>query len=216
MVVDVRAVNRELRASLWPALLRHGFDVHTDRAGWRYWEGGIDVLEVSSIGAQADACGCTTYSFGARIGSIPQFMGEPPPWSMARDGRPRPHYWDCQLMLGLRKTLSQPWFRPFSAAPRTSLPRSMRLHREGLMRALRRDVHDRADIWFVLDDGSNLSEVINDLVLVVEGEGLRTLGRFHDPCSVIAMVEAGDLAPRPASPAALDIIHKARRLCPDA
>jgi hypothetical protein len=214
--VDVRAVNRELRSSLWPALRRYGFEAHTDRTGWRYWEGGVDVLDVSSIGAQADGCGCTTYSFGATVGSIPQFMADPPPWSKARDGQPRPHYWDCQLMLALTKTLSQPWFHPFSAPLRSGLPRSQQLHREGLMRVLRRDVHDRNDIWFVREDGSNLSEVVMDLLSVLERDGLRMLDRFHDPCSVIDMVEAGDLAPRPGSPAALDIIDKARRLCPDA
>ena len=83
------------------------------------------------------------------------------------------------------------------------------------MKVLRRNVHDRPDIWFVRDDGSNLSEAVNDLRTVVDRDGLPTLERFHDPCSVIDMAESGALAPRPGSPAALEIVHAARRLCPE-
>lgn len=211
--MDVKAVSRELRASLWPALRRYGFDARTDRGAWRYWEGGVDVIDVTSIGAQADACGCTTFSFGAMVGSIPGFLGDPPARSIGRDGRPRPHYWNCQLVHELRKTLRQPWFHPFNDRKRT-LPTAMRLHRKALMQVLRREIHDRSDIWFVRDDGSNLVEAVRDLLTVIEGDGLPTLAQFHKPCSVIEMVKAGSLSMTPDSPAAVSIIDAARRLCP--
>jgi hypothetical protein len=83
---------------------------------------------------------------------------------VAGDGRLRPHYWHCRLQSGLAKTLDQPWFRPFSAPPNPRLPASFRKHREGLMRVMRRDTHDRPDIWYVREDGANLAENVHDLV----------------------------------------------------
>jgi len=126
-----------------------------------------------------------------------------------RDGEPRPHYWHCQLQWGLRKSLSQPWFQPFAELER-DLPPTFALHREGLKQVLRRDVHDRPDIWFIKEDGSNIDEVMDDLLAAIEGEGLAVLARFNDPNSVIRMALAGELGPRPGSPAANQLIRGAR------
>jgi hypothetical protein len=49
----------------------------------------------------------------------------------------------------------------------------MLVHREGLMQVIRRDAHDRPDIWFVRVDGSNLDESISDLVRVVVAHAVR-------------------------------------------
>ena len=126
-----------------------------------------------------------------------------------RDGEPRPHYWHCQLQWGLRKSLSQPWFHPF-AEPARDLPPSFALHREGLKQVLRRDIHDRPDIWFIKEDGSNIDEVMDDLIDAIEGEGLAVLARFHDPNAVIKMALAGELGSRPPSPASNELVRAAR------
>ena len=62
---------------------------------------------------------------------------------------------------------------------------------EGLAAVLRRDRHDRTDVWFVRDDGSNLAENVGDLTEVVSSMGLPMIERFHDPCAVREMFEAG-------------------------
>jgi hypothetical protein len=143
-----------------------------------------------------------------RVGAIPIFIKPQQPIPQ-RDGEPRAHYWHCQLQWGLRKTLSQPWFHPF-AEPHRDLPRSFALHQEGLKQVLRRDVHDRSDIWFIKEDGSNVDEVMDDLITAIAGEGLAVLAQLHDPNAVIKMALAGELGSRPPSPASNELIRAAR------
>jgi hypothetical protein len=106
------------------------------------------------------------------------------------DGRVRPHYWDCELQVGLSKTLAQPWFVPFAHGVGTAATPSMRAHQEGLAAVLRPDRHDRTDVWFVRDDGSDLAGNVGDLTEVMASTGLPMLERFHDPCAVRDMFEA--------------------------
>jgi hypothetical protein len=211
-MVDVKAVNRELRASLWPALREHGFEARTDRAAWRYWEGGVEVVEVPSVGAGADAVGCTTFSFSAIIGSNPGFLTGSAP--VIDERPPRPRRWDCRLTGRLHKGIEQPWFRPFDRPLDPAAPESVRSHREGLQAVIRQDVHDRPEIWYVREDGSNLAEMVVDLRASFERRGVRMLERFRDPCAVIAMVGTGELPFGPYSPAARETIAAARRFCP--
>jgi hypothetical protein len=79
-----------------------------------------------------------------------------------------------------------------------------------LKQVLRRDVHDRPDIWFIKEDGSNVGDVMDDLVAAIEGDGLSVLQRFHDPNAVIKMARAGELGARPGSPAANELVRAAR------
>jgi hypothetical protein len=208
-VVDTRAINRALRQTLWPALREVEFVTRTDRIAWRHEGGHTDLVEVSALGSLADSIGATSVSFGAYVGSVPAwFIGRTVP---VRNGLPAPHYWHCELQRTLHKTLSQPWFNPFARPPATTTPRSFLLHREGLQRVLRRDTHDRPDVWFVKDDGSNLDEVMQDLLDVVSSVGLPLLDAFHDPAAVIAMAEGGQLVASPDSPAARDLVDQAQQ-----
>jgi hypothetical protein len=207
--VDKQAVNGALRLTLWPALREVGFVTRTDRIAWRHDVGHTDLVEVAAIGSLADSIGATPASLGAYVGSVPAwFNGRTVP---VRKGLPAPHYWNCDLQRTLNKTLSQPWFTPFSRPPAETTPRSFLLHREGLKRVLRRDTHDRPDVWFVKDDGSNLDEVIQDLLHVVTSVGLPLLDAFHDPAAVIEMAEGGELNASPDSYAARDLVDQARR-----
>ena len=79
-----------------------------------------------------------------------------------------------------------------------------------MMKVLRRDVHDRPDVWFVREDGSNLGEVISDLLAVIEGEGLAMLQQFSNPEAVIGLVQSGKLICRPESPVAKELVGQAR------
>ena len=78
------------------------------------------------------------------------------------------------------------------------------------MRVVRRDVHDRPGIWFIKSDGSNITEVIDDLLVVVERDGLAILERLHDPAAVIEMVNAGTFTARPGSPVAVQIVRASK------
>ena len=204
-----QAVSRALRQTLWPALRQVGFVTRADRIAWRHDGGHTDLVEVSALGSLADSVGATPASFGAYVGSIPAwFSGRPVPM---RKGLPAPHYWHCELQRTLHKTLSQPWFTPFSRPAAASTPRSFLLHREGLKRVLRRDAHDRLDVWYVQEDGSNLEEVVQDLLRVVWSVGLPLLDAFHDPAAVVAMAEGGQLNASSDSFAARDLVDQARR-----
>jgi hypothetical protein len=188
--MDQRELTRALRATLWPMLRDAGFTERTNRAAWRRGSVGIDVVEVHAVGTAAEAVGCTTFSFGAVVACAPSFLPQPrkPP---RPDGRVRPHYWDCELHVKLDKTLAQPWFLPFADGVGTAAMPSMRAHQEGLAAVVRRDRHDRSDVWFVLEDGSNLAENVADLADVVASTGLPMLERFHDPCAVRDLFAAG-------------------------
>ena len=203
-------LSRALRAEFWPHLKAVGFAARTDRAAWRYVDGAVDVVDVWSVGPAADAVGCPSVSFSAMVASAPAFLSDELP---TRDGVPRPHYWHCRLHVELRKTLSQPWFRPFSTPPKPSLSASLQRHREGLMAVLRRDQHDRSDVWFVREDGSNMSEVANDLWAVTERVGLPALDRMHDPCQIEALISDRTVLISRDSLAGYELIEQARLAC---
>jgi hypothetical protein len=176
----------------------------------------VDLLDVQSVGASADAVGCTSFSFSARAGTLPTFIGTGVAGS--RRGIPsempkaRPHYWDTQLQFGLEKTLHQPWFEPFAGPPAPTTPAAILIHREGLKSVLRRDRHDRPDIWYVLPDGSNLDAVMADLVTAVISQALPLLDRMHDPCELLGLIEGGRFV-RADSPVGRDLADKARHVC---
>jgi hypothetical protein len=58
-------------------------------------------------------------------------------------------------------------------------PLSFRRHREGLEKVFRRERHDRADIWFVLPDGSNLDECLAGALEAIRAQGLPWLDEAH-------------------------------------
>jgi hypothetical protein len=207
--VDASEVTRRFRSDLWPTLKSRGFTRRTERVAWRDVGDSVDVIEVNLIGPLADTIGCTSYSFGAFVASLPAYL-RTNRVGLDPEGRRRPHYWECELNMELSKT---PWFRPFASPAHGNLPESFVKHREGLMQVLRTDVHDRNDIWFVREDGANLSECVADLVLVIERDGLPLLQRLHDPCAVAEIVRDGHLSIRPDSPVGRDVLNAAIGEC---
>lgn len=158
---------------VWPELRQQGFTAFTGRTAWRYVADAIDVVNFQSFGASlADAVGCTTFSFSINLGVwVPQDASTLEP-NRDASGRPRPTEYQCEPhRRQLTKSLPQPWFVPFSGKRRGTLP-GVRLHREGLKKVLRRDAHDRPDIWFVRSDGANLHECIQDAVYAIARQAL--------------------------------------------
>jgi hypothetical protein len=216
VTIDLKDVNRALRRTLWPAVKACGFQFRTDRAAWRYLDDAVDLIDIQSVGSGADAVGCTSFSFSAYAGTLPMFIGTGVAGS--RRGTPsempkaRPHYWDTQLQFGIEKTLHQPWFEPFANPPAPTTPEPLLVHREALKEVLRRDRHDRPDIWYVLPDGSNLDEVMGDLTRAVTTQAVPLLDRMHDPCELLGLIEGGWFV-RVDSPVGRDLADKARQVC---
>ena len=193
MTIDAKILNRALRATLWPALRSHGFTERTERVAWRYAGGDIDVVELQAVGQHAEAIGCPPLSLSVFIAAYPRFL-ERNDRIPVREGRLRPHYWDCDpFSRAMPKRLSQPWFRPFSESRDTRMLPSFRLHRDALKRLVDRRVHDVADTWYMRDDGSNLAENVHDLTTVVASDGLDLLDQYHDPRRVLEMIDDGTL-----------------------
>jgi len=142
-------------------------------------------------------------------GSFLELLGHFPLQPARGVARFKPHYWQCEpFVRQLTKSLDQPWFKPFARTP-ANLPEPIRLHQDALKRVLRTDVHDRPDIWFVLEDGTNLDQVLHDLTEALHSVGLPVLEKFHDPEEVVQMASAGDLHTRPGCPVAQQVTQAA-------
>jgi uncharacterized protein DUF4304 len=171
--VDSRDVTRAIRRDVWPVLRSAGFDSFTGRTAWRYVEAAVDVINFQSFSASiADAVGCTPFSFSLNLG-VWVFGDTPPRLKGDSKGRPRPQEWECGRRTRLEKSIPQPWFEPFSRDDVSGWPRGLRLHRKGLKRVLRQDRHDRPDTWFVLPDGANLTELVDDALRAIREDGFR-------------------------------------------
>jgi hypothetical protein len=170
--MNSRDVTREIRRNVWPMLRGEGFDSFTGRTAWRYAGTSVDVVNFQSFSASiADAVGCTPFSFSVNLGVwLPGNVS--PALKPDGEGRPRPQEWECNWRTRLTKSTPQPWFQPFSGRNVSRWPLGLRLHREGLKRVLRRDRHDREDIWFVRPDGTNLIDTVDDALHAIRDDGL--------------------------------------------
>ena len=177
-----RDVTRAIRRTVWPVLREAGFESFTGRNAWRYVGEYVDVVNFQSFGGMlADSVGCTSFSFQVNLGLWSPGDAWGAPRGSDSKGRPRPQEYECEPhRLALQKSLSQPWFRPFRSDT-SRWPPSFRLHREGLKRVLRSDVHDNSHIWFVLPDGSNLEECVEDALAAIRREGLPWCDSVRSP-----------------------------------
>lgn len=72
----------------------------------------------------------------------------------------------------VRTVLESGIVEPFSSQGSWRWPLGLRKHREGLRHVVRRDRHDREGIWFVLSDGSNIVDMVEDARAAITNEGL--------------------------------------------
>jgi hypothetical protein len=181
--VDARDVTRELRRVVWPVLREHDFTAFAGRTAWRYVNDAVDVVNFQSFSASiADAVGCTTFSFSVNLGVwLPADAHRELEPARDAKGRPRPTEYQCvPHRRRLEKSLAQPWFKPFSSDTSRWLP-ALRLHRRGLKKVLRTDTHDRSDTWFVLPDGSNAEECLEDALRAIRDEGMAWFEQTRSP-----------------------------------
>ena len=176
--MDSKVVNNELRGVVRPLLTDLGFTRFTGRNAWRVIDGAKWVVNFQSFSAYlADGVGCTTYSFGLNLGI---YLDDVPPWP-GQAVADKPKEYECAFRFIGRKTLSQPWFHPYGRDPAI----------------------DRDDVWFVLEDGTNLDAVVADARSVIGGPGIATLRAYGDPLyAYCALFDYGRNWP-PVPPASL-------------
>jgi hypothetical protein len=132
--VDSKAVNREIRRTVWPLFKAHDFTSISARTAWRHGEQKIDVVNFQSFNTyNADVLGVTTFSFAINLGAYLRYV--PPQWppKKIKDGVPYPAEYECQFRGSILRTLHQP-----------------------------RNKHPQ--IWLVESDGRNILWCINDVV----------------------------------------------------
>jgi len=168
--IDSNAVNRALRALVWPDLDRLGFVRRTSRTAWRNGEAVTHVVNFQSFNRYlADLMSATTFSFSVNLGVFyPEIANISGMSAFLRDpGRPQESH--CQARKHLAKGVAQPGDP--SQGDRLN-PR--------LDSAAPRDWVDRPDVWLVLADGSNVDEVVRDARDRILADGMPWLERLSD------------------------------------
>jgi hypothetical protein len=163
-------VDRALRAILWSRLKSEGFDRRTGRTTWRDRPGCVQTVNIQSFNSYlAEAIGSTTFSFSVNLGVFYAVIADhSTSGSFVKDwSRPaEPH---CQARYHLAKGISQP-----------NLPSTKRWFDPRAARPLYGSWEDRADVWYVTRDGSNLDEVVTDARDQIVSTGLPWLERLSD------------------------------------
>ena len=119
----------------------------------------------------ADSVGCTSYSFQVGLGVWRPGDALVQPRQSDLEGRLRPRDYECEpYRIFLKKSLEQPWFRPFEGDV-SNWPSSFRTHRRALKHVFGDTMHDNKYVWFVLHDGSNLQACIEDALVALLDEG---------------------------------------------
>ena len=152
--MDGKVVGRAINARMRPLLRVAGFDQFSGRRAWRRSEHTIEHVVFRSFPANiADGVGCTTHSFTAELGVLYRCLDQE---------KERPKEYELTFQASLGKTLRQPVFNPYgSCGPGT--------------------FKDRADIWYVTEDGSNLDEAVEDAASCLLIQGIPFMDKMSDP-----------------------------------
>ena len=119
----------------------------------------------------ADGVGCTPYSFSGEVGVYYAALAEGEPKDWPRD-------YDLHFRGVIGKTVRQPIFHPWA----TSASEVEEWQR------------DRPDVWYVLPDGSNLDEVVDDARASLMAIGLPFIDSVSDPASAVAILRTQPMA----------------------
>ncbi|RXZ51864.1 hypothetical protein [Agromyces binzhouensis] len=153
MHLDGRVVGQALASRLRPVLLEHGFHRFHGRNAWRRSDFTVGLISFPSMNAYVAAgVGCTTYSFSGAAGVYYPALDHGAPVEWPRD-------YQLTFRGVLGKTIRQPYFHPSGIS----------------------DGSDRADVWHVLEDGSNLEVVVEDAVETVLAQAVPFIDRLDDP-----------------------------------
>lgn len=153
---DGATVGKAITRIVRPQLKRAGFTKFTARKAWRFSDETVDLVDFRSFSSYiAGGVGCTTYSFSVTTGVCYRCLNP----GLEKPHLEKPQDYHLTFRIELGKSLRQPWFRPYGADGTT----------------------DRPDVWYVLPDGSNLTECIDDASDQLLGSALPIVDRLRDP-----------------------------------
>lgn len=167
--VDNQAVAKAVKVRVWPRLRELGFNRTLGRSAYRDGENVVDVVNVGGLPSSTFfGVGATSHSFAVNLGV--RFLDLPVgrPTRVTKAGVPAPHEYECELRRSLPKGLVQPLFKPYGHADR---------------------LQDRLDVWFVLEDGSNLDACLDDAIEQIRTEGESWFTMVHDPASLVERLD---------------------------
>lgn len=151
-MIDASAVSKEIKRAVFPELQKLGFTKFSGRNAWYLSRDTIQVVNFQSFSNHvAGGVGCTTFSFAVNLGV----------YFTAIDGVPEklPSEYQCHLRNHLRKGINQSGlFTPFGS------------HTD----------KDREDVWYVFEDGSNVSSTVNDALGQIMNN-IEWLNQVSDP-----------------------------------
>jgi hypothetical protein len=103
--MDSKAVNKAIKAKIWPVLKQAGFSAFTSRVAWRFCADRIEVIEFQSFNSyNASIIGVTTFSFSVNIGMFPLYV--PPQWPpKVKDGKLLPSQAECPFRGSLERSI---------------------------------------------------------------------------------------------------------------
>jgi hypothetical protein len=153
--VNSRVVNKEIRERVWSGLKEQGFEKRTTRTAWRHWKDGVDVVNFQSF---------NSYNAGVLGCTTFSFAVNLGIWLLyipASAGEPKRE--DGEV-------LPQEYQCPL---------------RRSLRKSLTQPEFPREEIWYVREDGSNVTEVVADAANVLRSEAHNWFERFRDAEEVL-------------------------------
>ena len=156
--MDSKAVNKGIKAEVWPLLRDAGFSGFSSRTAWRHRQRQVDVVNFQSFNSyNASVLGCTTYSFSVNLGCYLLEVPESFPSVKEKGGTPLPEEYQCHFRGRLAKQLRQPEFP---------------------------DKH----IWFVDAEGAYIQAALHDVRMTMSRDALPWFDRLSDRGEVLRIL----------------------------
>jgi hypothetical protein len=195
--------NMQICRRVWARLRPLGFSDFTERTAWRYWHGGIDVVNFQT------ARGCVPdHDFYINLGVLLSTLPSDPWPYHQRSGHFRPLPQHFHFGTRLNKSILQPEFL---------LPAGYVMV-DGEWHWTFRAAHLPGN-WFIAADARNAAPVVGHAAEVIVEEGLPWLERFREPMEVLRILRAergtqeyGWVLPRPRGVLETYIAHVERAI----
>jgi Domain of unknown function (DUF4304) len=156
--MDSSVVNKTIRAEIWPFLKSVGFARTTARTAWRHKPDRVDVVNFQSFNSyNAGVLGITTFSFAVNLGCYLRYI--PDQYAESRDAHT------------LREAEPRP--QEYQCQMRSRLTRSFPDRRS-----------KDNQIWYIDENGSNVSQALHDVRMLLLRDAYPWFERFASPSEV--------------------------------
>lgn len=168
--MDSKVVNKAIRENIRPILKEAGFSKFTARNAWRYRGEIIEVVNFQFFNSNlAESVGCTTYSFSINLGSYFKWKERMPWYRLNANNKilDTPQEYSCDLRGFLQKNLDQHnLFHPYQEY----------------------NGKDRKNVWYILEDGTNLIESVESAALSIKTEALPWFNQISNLDALLPML----------------------------